>query len=351
MGLMSGTSLDGLDVVCCGLSFTDHWQYRIMGAATIPYPAAWKARLANAISLDGAELIRLDREYGRYLGECCAGLIRKNGWKPDLIASHGHTVFHQPENGFTLQIGHGAEIFGRTGLPVVCDFRSQDIALGGQGAPLVPVGDKLLFADYGACLNLGGFANISVKRGSDRTAWDICAANTVLNTLAEQLGAPYDEGGKCARSGKLIPGLSDDLGSLEFYSQAPPKSLGIEWVKRSVFPLLEKFSSVEDKLHTYTVHIAGIIAGAIDVSGADRVLVTGGGAYNGFLVEMIRRNTAAELVIPDDETVQYKEALIFALLGVLRLRGEINVLRSVTGAERDHCSGTVMREVLPGIFL
>jgi anhydro-N-acetylmuramic acid kinase len=342
LGLMSGTSLDGLDLAYCELIENEGWSYRILHAETVPYPAGWKKMLQQAYKLDGAELTKLDRAYGSYLGEQCLLFLRKHALAADFIASHGHTVFHQPVSGFTLQIGNGAALQAITGLPVVCDFRSQDVALGGQGAPLVPVGDHLFFPDFDACINLGGFANISAVMNGQRVAWDIGAVNTVLNFLAEQAGKEMDRGGEMARSGNADAYLLSKFNGLDHYKQPPPKSLGIEWVESVIFPLLKDSSiSVADKIHTYTVHIAEIIADAIRGLNARKVLVTGGGAYNTFLLEKLRTFSDAEIIVPDDRTIQFKEALIFALLGALRVRGRINVLRSVTGAEKDHSAGAI----------
>lgn len=338
---MSGTSLDGVDLALCRFSKTDKWEFEILAADTIPYHDAWRHRLTTAHSLNGQELTKLDREYGNLLGILAKDFLDKHSETPDLIASHGHTIFHRPERGFTLQVGHGAGIYARTGIPVVYDFRSQDVALGGQGAPLVPVGDELLFGRYEACLNLGGFANISLKHEGKRIAWDICELNTVLNMLAGKLGMEYDRGGEIAKKGKLISSLYHELNRLEYYDQMPPKSLGIEWVNEMIIPLLDESFDVEDLLHTCLQHCTDVIAKEINDRSVSNVFVTGGGAYNTYLTDLLKQKCKTEIIIPDDFTVQYKEALIFALLGLLRVRNEVNVLSSVTGALRDHSSGIV----------
>jgi anhydro-N-acetylmuramic acid kinase len=340
LGVMSGTSLDGLDIAYCELVKAENWNYKIVSAITIPYSEKRKKILAAAIGLSGEELASLDAKFGKYIGEECNKMISEHGLRPDFISSHGHTVFHQPKKGFTLQIGSGAQIYAETGLPVICDYRRQDVAMGGQGAPLVPIGDQLLFNDSDACLNLGGFANISTQRENKRIAWDICAVNVVLNFYASKAGLDFDEGGGIASGGSFYEKLYTDLGKLNFYREAPPKSLGIEWVKEQLMHILEKYPiPVEDILHTYTCHIAEQIGNTLDQNHVKKVLVTGGGAYNHFLVEKIQEKTPAIIHIPDDLTIQYKEALIFALLGVLKCRGEVNVLSSVTGAREDHSSG------------
>lgn len=347
LGVMSGTSLDGLDLAYCEIVMDGSWTYKIRSSVTIPYSEKRKKILTSANMLTGEELTSLDMKFGKYIGEECRRFIREHKIEPDIISSHGHTVFHQPKKGFTLQIGNGASIFAQTGIPVVCDFRTQDVAMGGQGAPLVPVGDELLFSEFDACLNLGGFANISTQDGNKRVAWDICAVNVVLNHYANNKGLAFDDRGALARSGKLHVPLLNDLALLAFYKELPPKSLGIEWVKGELMHILERYTiSVEDVLHTYVCHIAEQIGITIDrprsnLGPAKNVLVTGGGAYNDLLIEKIKKNTKASISIPDDATVQYKEALIFAFLGILKWRGEVNVLKSVTGAKEDHSSGVV----------
>lgn len=343
LGLMSGTSLDGLDLAFCTFTYAAGWQFRIHCAETVPYPEPWAQRFRQAMQMTSAELTALDREYGHYLGQSCLDFIRKYGVEPELISSHGHTVFHQPGKGFTLQIGHGGSIAATTGIRTVSDFRSQDIALGGQGAPLVPIGDRLLFGAYPACMNLGGFANISLEREHRRIAWDIGAVNLVLNELARQLGQPFDAGGELARGGRLNEELLVQLEALSYYSLTPPKSLGREWVESELFPLLgQAENSTVDLLHTFTEHAALRLASACIDNAIASVMVTGGGAYNRFLIERFGFHApGVNIMIPEDILVQYKEALIFAFLGVLRIRGEVNTLASVTGAVRDHCAGAL----------
>ncbi|TNF45511.1 MAG: anhydro-N-acetylmuramic acid kinase [Bacteroidetes bacterium] len=348
VGLMSGTSLDGLDLVAVEFWQTDEkWHFHIEAAETVEYSAEWKNRLKNAPELSGVELIQLHTEYGRLLGNETKRFIQKNGFKPELISSHGHTVFHQPEKGFTYQAGSGFEIATVTGITTVADFRSGDVALGGQGAPLVPVGDRLLFSEYEYCLNLGGFANISFEKNGKRVAFDICPVNIILNHFAEKQGFSFDKNGELGRKGKVNSALLNNLNQLKFYRAEPPKSLGREWVANEFIPLLNQTDiSDEDKLRTVYEHIAQQIAG---ITGRDKVtdkgrwkmLVTGGGAFNAFLIELISGKTPVELVIPANEIINFKEALIFAFLGVLKIRDEINCLASVTGAKCDSSVGIV----------
>ena len=341
IGMMSGTSLDGLDIAYCVFDKQDGlWTYKLCNAMTIEYPEDWRKRLQNSVNLSAAELAKLDVEYGHYLGNLCQRFIESNHLAVDLVASHGHTVFHQPQNGFTVQIGSGPAIRTHVKVPVIFDFRSQDVALGGQGAPLVPIGDLLLFRNYEACLNIGGFANISLQDANQqRIAWDICPANYVLNPLAQQLGFAYDNKGKLAQSGKVDPTMLKRLNDLNYYLLKGPKTLGSEWVNTDFFP---RYSDIETKdlLATLTQHIAIQIANSLPQSG--KVLITGGGAKNDFLMQLIQQNTAADLHIPESALIDFKEALIFAFLGALRHQSEVNVLASVTGAQHNHSSGSMV---------
>ncbi|APG61104.1 anhydro-N-acetylmuramic acid kinase [Christiangramia salexigens] len=343
IGLMSGTSLDGIDLVFTEISFFDHIEYKIHLAETIPYSKEWQNKLSKAIYLDPEELNQLDKEYTSHLSKVIIDFIERHNLDLiDAICSHGHTVKHRPKKGITYQIGNRPRLAKAVGVPVVCDFRVQDVELEGQGAPLVPIGDQLLFGDYTYCINLGGFANISTQEGSDRIAYDICPVNTVLNYFARKLNMEFDEGGRLASSGELDQELLQKLNDLTYYNTKPPKSLGIEWVNSHVIPLIERSQDdVPSILKTFTVHAAMQIANCLDNNADSKLLITGGGAYNDFLINEIRSRTQCEIVIPEDQLVEFKEALVFALLGVLKLRKEINVLSSVTGARMDHSSGKI----------
>lgn len=344
IGLMSGTSLDGIDMAYCHIrNEGSRWGYEIVKAQTLPYSTYWKDILRNAQTLSGYELNRLDTNYGNYLGELSLKFIHQNDLTPDFIASHGHTVFHQPQEALSLQIGKGSAIAGKTKLPVVCDFRSLDVALGGQGAPLVPIGDKLFFGHHEFCLNLGGFANISVDRGSRRIAFDICPANIALNQVTQQIGKDFDANGQLAKTGQINQELLNKLNSLYYYEKTPPKSLGREWYEQEFLPLVRECKcSPEDKLRTLVEHIAlQIVKATHDDNEQGSLFITGGGAYNNFLVHRINANTKLCIEIPDDKTIQYKEALLFALIGVLRMEQKTNVLSSVTGSLNDHSGGII----------
>ena len=344
IGVMSGTSLDGIDLAHILLSrHENRWRFEIKEAIAISYSEDWIAQLKNAVDFSTAELDILNKEYTLLLGSVISSFIKDNQLENlDAVCSHGHTILHQPQNGFTLQIGNLPNIASLVGQKVICDFRVQDVELGGQGAPLVPIGDRFLFSDYDYCLNLGGFSNISFEENNTRIAFDISPVNTVLNYYANQAGFEYDNKGKIARSGKVSEALLQELNALDFYSKSYPKSLGFEFVKTIVLPMIEKHPiPLEDKLRTFIEHIAIQTAFAVPKK-SGRLLATGGGAYNDFLLErMAFHLQEITFEIPDDKTIQYKEALIFGLLGVLKLRNEINVLASVTGAKHDHSSGKI----------
>lgn len=341
---MSGSSMDGVDLAYCVFSRQGaNWVYEIHCAETIAYSDMWLARLQDLPQQSMELLPKTNAFYGRYLGQLINQFIAKNKLQVDLIASHGHTIFHQPEAGFTLQIGDGAAIAAETNLPVVSDFRNMDIALGGQGAPLVPMGDILLFSEYEACLNLGGISNISFSKLDKTLAFDISPCNSILNTMANQLGRAYDDAGKMAASGTCQEDLLEALNQLSYYQKKGAKSLGREWIQAEFWPVLKNFSSLNeiDILATFSQHIATQIAACLHEYAIGKVLVTGGGAFNTFLIQQIQEKIKVKLVIPKTELVQYKEALIFAFLGLQRLGNEINVLASVTGAKRDHVSGAL----------
>lgn len=347
LGVMSGTSMDGLDLAVCTFSKEfSNWNYEVLVSATIPYSQSLKDMIREAYHCSGRRLTEIDIEFGKYIGQQSKLFLDSNGLTVDFIASHGHTIFHEPANGYTLQIGHGASIVANSGIRVVCNFRNLDVALGGQGAPLVPIGDELLFGQYSACLNLGGFANISYNDSNQRAAFDICAVNFVLNKLCFRLGMDYDESGKVSSTGKRIEKLALMLNNLEYYRSSPPKSIGQEWVETYLMPVLGGYSDekVEDLLFTYTEHVAFQISSILNKLKSVHVLVTGGGAHNLFLVKKIREYTSAKLEIPEKMLIDFKEAIIFAFLGALRVCGEVNCLASVTGASRDSCSGIIYRD-------
>ncbi len=344
VGLMSGTSMDGLDLILASFSETSgQWGFSILKAVTIPYPATWKKKLLAAPGMPGDELMLLHKSYGRYLGDRVNEFLRDISIRPQVVASHGHTVFHQPHKGITFQLGDGNEIAARSGLPVVFDFRSLDVALGGQGAPLVPVGDRLLFPEYAYCLNLGGFANISFEKDHKMMAWDPCPANLAVHHIMQPEGKDFDRDGATGRQGKINKPLLECLNNLEYYRLPPPKSLGREWLETTFFPCLDRHDiPPADKLRTVYEHIALQICRSGNPGSSDKILVTGGGAHNIFLIELLKEKCAALIEVPDKVIIDFKEALIFAFLGLLRLGGKTNCLASVTGAKQDSSSGTLV---------
>ncbi len=344
IGLMSGTSLDGLDI--CYASFekknnTD-WSFKLLIAETLPYNNYWENKLRNAMALTSEQLCALHSEYGFYLGQMVKKfMVQHQLAKIDVISSHGHTVFHQPKNKFTLQIGDGRAIKILNSVPVVYDFRSQDVLMGGNGAPLVPIGDQLLFNEYDACLNLGGFSNISFIHQRRRIAFDICPVNFVMNYFAEIKGRKFDKDGKLAAKGTIHQETLESLNNLEFYQLNGPKSLGAEWVTQVILPRLITLNP-EDALATFCAHVAEQIAKVLTNFDLKNTLVTGGGAYNQYLIQEIQKLCDTTLVIPSPEIVNFKEALIFAFMGVLRINSQNNVLSSATGSSDDHCSGILI---------
>ena len=341
IGLMSGTSLDGIDLVYVKFLKNDASFFEILHAETVAYSIEWRRLLQNAIHFSSAALLDVDKTYGKYLGSVINNFSANYKIEIiDFIASHGHTILHQPQKGITLQIGCGEEITKITKQKIVCDFRTQDVKLGGQGAPLVPIGDEFLFANYEFCLNLGGFSNVSFKKETKRIAFDICPVNIVLNFYANKIGLEYDISGKIAAEGKINLPLLTALNTLNFYKTAPPKSLGLEWVQKEIFPLVERYEKeVSSVLRTFVEHIAIQIAKVI--RGSNSVLITGGGVFNSFLMERIKYCAHVEVKQPSDALINYKEALIFAFLGRLKIDNQVNCLKSVTGASKNHSSGVI----------
>lgn len=347
-GVMSGTSLDGVDLAHIHFAIVDQkWAFKILECETVGYSQSWIQQLKNAVDFTKEELKIVNQNYTQLLAKIISEFIQKHKIENlDAVCSHGHTILHQPQNGFTLQIGNLPEIVPLIHQTVVCDFRVQDVQLGGQGAPLVPIGDQLLFSEYDYCINLGGFSNVSFEENNTRIAFDISPVNTVLNFYANKLGFDYDDKGQISRTGNCNQDLLNELNALDFYQKKHPKSLGFEFVKETVLPLIESYEiSTEDKLSTFTEHVALQIALALN--GKDKnasLFITGGGAYNDFLVERMHFYLPEmQLIIPESKILEFKEALIFGLLGVLKLRNEINVLSSVTGAKTNHSSGVVYK--------
>ncbi len=338
LGIMSGTSLDGLDFALCEFKKSDNnYSYKIIKTGFFEYDNELKKQLETAQNLNSYNFIKFHKEYGKFIGKK-AGIFLKNKPKPDYIASHGHTVFHKPEEQITFQIGDGAFIAAETGISVISDFRNLDTALGGQGAPLVPVGDKLLFPEYDYCVNLGGFANISYDIEGKRAAFDICPFNFIINKFSQLEGKEYDKDGELGKSGKINEQLLNDLNEIDYYKLNSPKSLAREYVEDFYMPVFNKYKiSNKDVIRTVYEHSAFQINNCI--SPDKKVLITGGGAHNKFFISLLKRDEKKEFIIPDKELIDFKEAIIFAFLGFLRSMGEINTLASVTGAKKDSSGG------------
>ena len=348
LGMMSGTSLDGLDLAYCRFwQENETWDFEIRQCTTISYDPSLYDKLKNAIYLSEEEHAQLHEEYGQWLGKQAQQFVQKHKLPVDFIASHGHTSHHLPEEGITFQLGHGQQLANASGHKVICDFRSLDVQLGGQGAPLVPIGDELLLLAYDFCLNLGGISNISFKKNEKRIAFDIGMANMPLNYITEKIGLKYDAGGQLAQKGILVPELSEALDQLDYYQLPYPKSTGFEWFSQEVKPLIEKSGSTpKDLLHTIIHHNCEQIAKVIqneNQSTRGKLLITGGGALNDFFVATLQDKLGerTEVVVPPKKLVEYKEAMVFAFMGVLRELGQTNVFASVTGASKDSCSGVI----------
>lgn len=345
---MSGTSLDGLDLCYCHIGHAKgNWSFEIIKSKSIAYSSAMQSELKDSIYLKAEDLLQFHNTYGTWLGEQAKQFIEAEKLDIGYIASHGHTTHHRPENGLTFQIGSGQHLANASGHMVICDFRTNDVALGGQGAPLVPIGDQLFFEAYDFCLNLGGISNISLVQKGKRIAYDIGLANMILNHITRKVGLDYDDRGALARSGHIIEAMLKQLHALQYYLLPHPKSIGYEWFVEEVVPIVEAYEdTTENLLHTAVHHICEKIAQQVRLNGTkDRhtLFVTGGGALNQYLIEVLSEKLAGhtEVIVPEREIIEFKEALVFALMGALRVEKEINVLKSVTGAKRDSSSGVI----------
>lgn len=347
IGLMSGSSLDGLDIAFVEITdMRNDWSFEIKAAGCIPFEDSLKKQLKHAAQLTVPEYLNLHTAFGKWLGTQVNTFIEQNQLhhKVHFIASHGHTAFHDPQNGTSVQIGDGAGIAAVTGLTAITDLRNMDVALGGQGAPIVPMADRLLFKDYDYCLNLGGIANLTINT-EHPIAFDVCPANQLLDFYAQQAGHAYDENGDMARSGTVNAALLEQLNALDYYATTAPKSLANEYAAQLHQLAAKNGLELADILATYVQHIAEQLKHAIAPyrnEGTQRMLVTGGGAFNTYLTETIQAALDhIELVVPDKEVVMHKEAVAMALMGVLRWREESNVFASVTGASRNSIGGAV----------
>lgn len=348
LGLMSGTSLDGLDIAHVSFEFQgDKIHFELQHAHTFDIEETLLTKLNLATKMSAEQLLILDKELGKYFADCIHRFMdehRPENSQINAIASHGQTIFHQPQNGFTHQIGCGSTIAFHTGIPVINDFRSLDVIAGGQGAPLVPLGDFELFADEAdSFLNLGGFANMSFKKNNTIQAFDISPANLPSNLLMQRIGKLYDRDGQRAKSGELNQELLSALNALPFYVSKGPKSLGTEWLNNEYMPLLNQSDSLENILRTHTEHVAIQVARILNEESLSSVYVTGGGAKNAFFIERLSQHYKGKCVIPSNQIIDFKEAIVFAFLGARYLRDEATNVPSVTGASKALCTGVYHR--------
>ena len=336
---MSGTSLDGLDLALCQFNTTSNGiEFILLASETINYQQVWKERLQNAFSATAEQYFKLHSLYGEFIASEINIFLSKHQLQAHYIASHGHTIFHRPQLGFTTQMGCGATIKAKTGISTICDFRTVDVAMGGQGAPLVPVGDRDLFSKYQSCLNIGGIANVSFTQNGLLKAFDVCYANMILNDITQLINLSFDDKGQLASKGNVNKALLQQLLSIETQQQ----SLGRELYENQFLPLLNAcVISIEDKLATCVEYTAIKISEILNQQHLQSVLITGGGAYNHFLISRITCLYKGEIEIPNDEIIQFKEAIIFAYLGYLKLNNKPNALASVTGARNDSVGGCI----------
>ncbi len=352
---MSGSSLDGLDIAYCEFqvdkkAITD---WKLLEATTANYPEKWTARLQHLPEQNARTLARTNVYFSRFMADLVNDFIQEHKIQPDLIASHGHTIFHEPDRLMTLQIGDGATLAALTGISVASDFRTQDIALEGEGTPIAPAADRFLFPGYDFYLNIGGIANVTCNANGRYIAFDTSPANQILNMLAAELGLPYDKDGQIARSGKLNIELIDQLEQFAYFQQDYPKSLDNNWIREHVLPTFAIAESpVADLLHTavhfISKHIGESLKNIIRKEHLHKdkytMLVTGGGGFNTYLMECIQTDCQAvntEIILPERDIIDYKEAILMALMGVLRVEHIPNCFSSVTGAKRDSIGGAL----------
>lgn len=354
LGLISGTSLDGVDTVLIERSGS---RVRLVQAATTPYPRALREKLRTLASGQGdiVSLYRCDIEVGDFFAAAANALLGTTGTAPEsvrAIGSHGQTVWHQPRDHFSVQIGDGARISQQTGIITVYDFRRADLAAGGEGAPLAPAFHQAAFSESApvAVLNLGGIANLTILLPEcPPLAFDVGPANTLLDALArETTGKSCDRGGALAARGMVDPGLLHSLAADPWFALPPPKSTGpeyfhLDWVRRHQ---RAKELSAPDLAATLTALSATSIASALERHGGQvrTLLLCGGGVHNPQLIGMLREampgirveSTSVQGVDPD-----FMEAMCFAWLAGETLAGRPGNLPSVTGARRPVILGTI----------
>lgn len=360
LGLMSGSSLDGLDIAFCEFIVEDQkiFSWQLLQADTIPFSEMWQSRLAHLPHQSALVYAQSHVYFGHYMGELVNQFLEKYSIQPDFIASHGHTIFHYPEKRMTAQIGDGAALAAVTGCPVISDFRTQDIAINGEGAPLAPTADKHLLSGYDFYLNLGGIANVSCNVNGKFVSFDIGGANQIFDALARLVDLDYDDEGKIASAGKVVNELLSEVNSIDYFAQKYPKSLDNQWVVNNlVKKYMEYPESVENRMRTAVEQLAQqtvqdviqVIENEGFIKQKYTMYPTGGGVFNTFLMqrmqELFLEKMDLEIVLPEKEIIQFKEAILMGLLGVLRMENIPNCMSSVTGAKRDTIGGAVYAPV------
>lgn len=355
VGIMSGSSLDGLDIALCRFEQDDlsgKLSFDLVDTAAIPFDENMMSRLGVGATMDVRSLKKLEVDLSRYIAESVNQFLEAGAHTADYISCHGHTIWHVPEDGYTVQIGQGAIISELTGTPCICDLRSNDMAVGGQGAPVAPIVEQILFPEFDFYINLGGIANVSFHSDQEVISWDSVPCNQILNHYASQKGLPYDDGGSLAESGKVDKGLKEAWMSLPYFGRSYPKSMDNTWVKNHFLAGASSFDvSIEDALATMVDVCVSQIQGDIkdhvgDTGGQHlrKCLITGGGAHNTYLVSQLSEvltHDDIEVIKPKDEIVDYKEAILMALMGFLRIEGISNTISSVTGARTNTIGGAV----------
>lgn len=343
VGVMSGTSTDGIDLAACRFrKINNHYDFELLATSFFEYDEVWKKKLNNLRQFSAETLFETDVELGKLIAQHVLNFQNEHDFNAGLIASHGHTVFHNPSLGFSVQIGCGATIAAQTGISTVNNFRQLDVALGGQGAPLVPIGDRYLFSDYDACLNIGGFANISFELEEKRIAFDISPTNRVLNKWSQDLGFDYDKNGELGQKGQVINSLLSTWNNVTYYQSNGPKSLSEEWLISQFYPLINSNWKTEDLMATAYVHIGYQIGSVLSKYKLKNCLITGGGAYNTYLIDQIKKSAPdCDLVLPEKKIIDFKESIIFAFLGWLRINKLPNTLIEATGASKNCLSGII----------
>lgn len=343
LGIMSGTSLDGVDFALVSfLGDGNDWSFTLEKSVTVAHDSVILKELKNIAFANTEEINALDLQFGAFLGREINKHFQLDLEHIDFISSHGHTAKHNPNAGYTIQIGSAEAIHEITKKPVINNFRAKDVSLGGQGAPLVPVGDRDLFSTYDYCLNLGGIANISFSQNRVRLAFDISPLNMALNEISNLLGKPYDDRGLLAAQGYVDERMLNQLEQIAFYKQSLPKSLGYEdYVKYWAPALKNSATTNQNKLRTLVDHFAHQIAIVCkNIGEGGKMVVTGGGAHNDFFINQLKAMLPKMTVhVPHNDIINYKEAIIFAYLGLLRYLDFPNCLSSVTGARVDSSGG------------